>query len=111
MVSFNGIGQWCATFLGEDIPEGSVVKVSEAQTAAACGAGDPFCGVAVAGRDGAVSVQVGGFVTVGYSEGTPAVGFTGLSANGSGGVKSDESGVKRWVVETDETAQTVTVLL
>ena len=41
MVSFNGIGQWCATFLGENIPEGSVVKVSEAQTVAACGAGEP----------------------------------------------------------------------
>ena len=111
MVSFNGIGQWCATFLGENIPEGSVVKVSEAQTVAACSAGEPFCGVAVAGRDGACSVQVGGFVTVHYSETAPTVGFTGLSADGSGGVKSDESGVKRWVVETDETAQTVTVLL
>ncbi len=111
MVSFNGIGQWCATFLGETISEGSVVKVSASQTVAACAAGDPFCGVAVAGRDGAVTVQVGGFVTVSYSDSVPAVGFTGLSADGSGGVKSDESGVKRWVVETDETAQTVTVLL
>lgn len=111
MVSFNGIGQWCATFLGEDITLGSVVKVGSARTVAACAAGDPFCGVAVAGRDGAYSVQVGGFVTVGYSDAAPAVGFTGLSADGSGGVKSDESGVKRWVAECDETAKTVTVLL
>ena len=112
MVSFNGIGQWCATFLGEDITLGSVVKVSGAQTVAACAAGNPFCGVAVAGRDGAVSVQVGGFVTVSWTgEEAPAVGFTGLSADGSGGVQSDESGVKRWVVEVDETAGTVTVLL
>ena len=40
MVSFNGIGQWCATFLGEDITLGSVVKVSGAQTVAACAAGN-----------------------------------------------------------------------
>ena len=45
-VSFHGIGQVCATFLG-DGTEGQVVKMSGKGTVAACSAGESFCGVAL----------------------------------------------------------------
>ena len=110
-VSFNGIGQWCATFLAGEISEGSVVKVSDQGTAAACAAGDAFCGVAVAGGKGACTVQMGGFVTVPYSDTVPTLGYTGLAADGTGGVKTSAEGTKYWVVASDSNAKTVTILL
>ena len=111
-VSFKGIGQWCATFAAGDIAEGSVVKISGPGTVAACGADEPFCGVAVCGGDGACTVQLGGFATVSYSGSTaPNVGLAVLAGDGSGGVKTAASGVSCWVADKDETAKTVTILL
>ena len=110
-VSFHGIGQWCATFLGDGIQEGAVVKVTGQGTAAACAPGDPFCGVAVAGDKEACTVQLGGFARLSYDTAAPAIGYTALSADGKGGVQSDEDGRSYWVVEQDAAAKTVTVLL
>ena len=111
-VSFEGIGQWCATFAGADVAEGSLVKISGPGTVAACGAGDAFCGVAVCGGGDACTVQLGGFATVPYSGTTaPGVGLAVLAGDGAGGVKTATSGVSCWVVDKDETAKTVTILL
>ena len=131
-VSFEGIGQWCATFSGTELPEGSVVKVSGAGEVSACEAGDAFCGAVAAGKKDACTVQLGGFVTVGYSgTAAPAIGYTALEADGEGGVKAVEAaaggsdgtessaagtsaaaaGRSYWVVDRDETAKTVTILL
>ena len=90
-VSFHGIGQVCATFLGTGT-EGQVVKMSDRDTVAPCSDGNSFCGVAVCVKDDACCVQVAGFVTVPYSSTVPSVGYAKLSANGAGGVKTDESG-------------------
>ena len=46
-VSFEGIGQVCATFLGSGLTEGHVVRMAGQAEAGACGDGDPFCGVAL----------------------------------------------------------------
>ena len=110
-VSFHGIGQVCATFLGAGVAEGQVVKMSGRGTVGPCGDGDSFCGVAVCVKDDACCVQVAGFVTVPYSSTVPSVGYAKLSANGAGGVKTDESGREYLVVSADTTAKTVTILL
>lgn len=109
-VSFHGIGQVCATFLG-DGTEGQVVKMSGKGTVAACSAGESFCGVALCAKDDACAVQVAGFVTVPYSGTEPAPGYAALAADGSGGVKSVESGREYLVADADTTAKTVTILL
>ena len=114
-VSFQGVGQVCATFLGGGLTEGQVVKMSGRETVGACGDGDGFCGAAVCCKDDACSVQVGGFVTVKYSGTVPGVGWADLCANGSGGVRSaaeaDTGSVRCLVVDADTTAKTVTFML
>lgn len=105
-VSFEGIGQWCATFLG-DVSEGGVVKVSGAGQAADCEAGDPFCGAAVCAGEGACTVQMGGFVTVPYSGTAPAPGYTALTADGLGGVKT-AGGTPAGESKSQEAAQSET---
>ncbi len=111
-VSFHGIGQVCATFLGAGVAEGQVVKMSGRGTVGPCGDGDSFCGVAVCVKDDACSVQVDGFVTVGYTGTVPTMGYTTLAANGSGGVKTASTGgISCLVADADTTAKTVTIKL
>ena len=54
-------------------------------------------------------------VTAGYTvpaEGAaPALGWSGLSADGEGGVQADADGSTYLVVDVDTTAQTVTFVL
>ena len=110
-VSFDGVGQVCATFLGGGLKDGQVVKMSGSGTVNACEAGDLFCGVAMCCKDDACSVQVGGFVTVGFSDTAPAAGWCELAADGKGGVKTAKGGVRCLVADVDSTANTVTILL
>ena len=111
-ISFTGIGQICATFQGKGLTEGHVVKMKDRGQVAPCGDGDSFCGVALCCKDDACSVQVAGFATVGYSGTVPAVGWTTLCANGTGGVKTASAGGRSClVVDADTSAKTVTILL
>lgn len=112
-ISYEGIGQWAATFACTDVTAGHVVKVSDSGTVSACGDGDGFDGVAVAvAHDGAAcSVAMGGMQTVHYTGTAPTVGQTILTANGNGGVKTAESGRSYLAVDVDTTAQTVTIVL
>ena len=55
-VSFEGVGQVCATFLGGNLAEGQVVKMKSGGTVAACSADDPFCGVALCCKDDACTI-------------------------------------------------------
>ena len=114
-VSFQGVGQVCATFLGGGLREGQVVKMGGRGTVAPCGDGDKFCGVTARCRDDACSVTVGGFVTVQYSGTAPGVGWADLCADGGGGVRSltekDGGGVRCLVVDADTAAETVTIML
>ena len=107
-LSYEGIGQWAATFACDDLAEGELVKVSANGTVAACAAGDDFCGMVL-------SVGRGGEVTAGYTvpaEGAaPALGWSGLSADGEGGVQADADGSTYLVVDVDTTAKTVTFVL
>ena len=68
-VSYEGIGQWAATFACGGVREGQVVKVSGNGTVSACEAGDRFCGTALAvSRDGtACTVALGYILALGLA--------------------------------------------
>lgn len=130
-VSFDGLGQVCATFWGGGLSEGHVVKVTGNGTVGACSEGDAFCGTALCCKEDACTVQVGGFVTVRYSGTEPSLGRTALEADGLGGVRSAAktaaqaetaggasgtaagagSAAHYLVVDVDSAAKTATILL
>lgn len=112
-LSYEGIGQWAATFACGKTAEGEFVKISGGGTVAACGAGDDFCGMVLSVSRGgdACSVALGGMVTAGYTGSAPALGWSGLAADGAGGVKTSETGREYLVVDVDTDAQTVTFAL
>ena len=111
-ISFEGVGQVCATFLGGGLTEGHVVKMTGGGTVGACKADDLFCGAALCCKDDACTVQVGGFVSVPYSGTAPTLGWSNLAADGKGGIKAAASGgMSRLVVDVDATAKTVTIML
>ena len=112
-LSYEGIGQWAATFACTKPEEGELVKISGNGTVAACSAGDAFCGMVLSvGRGGdACSVALGGMVTAGYTGTAPTLGWSVLVADGSGGVKTAETGREYLVVDVDTAAETVTFAL
>ena len=113
-VSFDGIGQVCATFLGSGLSEGQVVRMSGNGTAGACWDGEGFCGAAICCKDDACTVQVRGFVTVRYSGAAPGTGQASLCGNGQGGVRTAagaDEGTQCLVVDVDAAANAVTILL
>lgn len=114
-VSYEGIGQWAATFACSGVSEGQVVKVTGGGTVGACAADDKFCGAVLAvSRDGtACTVALGGMVTVPYSGDTvPAAGWVNLTADGSGGVTVPASGGQSFLaVDVNSAAKTVTFVL
>ena len=110
-VSFDGIGERLVTFISNNVTKGHVVKVSAAGTVSECSAGDAFDGAALFVEGGYAAVRLGGFVTVSYSSTAPAYGRAILVADGSGGVKTAESGDTYIVVDKDTTAKTVTIIL
>ena len=112
-LSYEGIGEWSATFACTGVENGMVVKMKSACTVAPCTDGDAFCGVVTyAARDAeACAVQLAGMTTVGYTGAAPAVGWTGLAADGTGGVKTAEGAKSRLVVDVDQSAKTVTLVL
>ncbi|MDO4314845.1 MAG: hypothetical protein Q4C45_03645 [Oscillospiraceae bacterium] len=113
-VSYEGIGQWAATFACGSVFEGQMVKVSGNGKVGSCSAGERFCGqvLSVCRGGGACSVVLGGIVTVFYSGSTaPTVGWCGLVSDGTGGVLVDPDGHSYLVVEVDKTTGTVTFAL
>ena len=113
-VSYEGIGQWAATFACDGVTEGHVVKISGSGTVAKCAAAGSFDGVVLSvARDGkACSVAMGGMVTVSYSGTAPTAGWNTLAADGKGGVTVVSEGGRSYLaVEADTAAKTVTIVL
>ncbi|SFP19136.1 hypothetical protein SAMN05216343_10449 [Oscillibacter sp. PC13] len=116
-LSYEGIGQWAATFACSGVSEGEMVKLSANGTVAGCGDGDGFCGMVLSlSRGGdACAVALGGMVTAGYTVETdgaaPSLGWATLASDGSGGVKAAASGRSYLVVDVDTSAKTVTFAL
>ena len=75
-LSYEGIGQWAATFACSEVSEGEVVKISANDTVASCSADEAFCGMVLSvSRIGdACTVALGGMVTAGYSGSDPTLG-------------------------------------
>lgn len=111
-VNFNGIGDKTVTFKAENVTEGAVCKVSANGTVTACTSGELFAGVARHIRAGYADVQLGGYAQLAYTGSTaPKLGWCGLSADGSGGVKADADGRQYLVVEMDASKGTLSVFL
>ena len=115
-ISYQGIGEWCATLkCGAGVSEDTVVKVGADGAAARCGAEDAFCGVVRSvARDGkACSVQLGGLAKVKYSgDAVPAVGYGKLAANGAGGVSVNAAkGREYLILHVDSAEKTVVIKL
>ena len=112
-LSYEGIGQWAATFACDDLAEGELVKISGNGTVAACSDGEGFCGMVLSVSRGgdACTVALGGLVTAGYTGSAPTLGWCGLSADASGGVKSNAGGRSCLVVDVDTASETVTFAL
>ena len=107
-ISYEGIGHVGVTFPAGTCVEGQVCKIGTDGKAAACSAGEKFCGVAETVNESCAGVQIHGFVTVAYTGTAPAMGYAAMSANGSGGVKADSNGNTYLVAAVDSAAMTVT---
>ena len=100
-ISLNGYGTGYATLeAAKGLTEGVLAKISANRTAAAAGDGEAFIGPVLSVRD------------VAYTGSAPALGYTALAANASGGVKTVETGGRTVLVTAvDPTAMTAEILL
>ena len=113
-ISFEGIGQMAVTFKnGAETGElqGQVVKISGSGAVSPCAKGERFMGLALHADEESAAVQIRGFIRLAYSGAAPSLGYTKLSADGSGGIQADTAGTEYLVVETDETGKTVSLFL
>lgn len=110
-VSYDGIGYLAVTMPADNCVEGQVCTLSTAGKAAACSSAGMFCGVVTQVENSMASVQLEGFVEVGYSGTAPTTGMITLAANGSGGVAVNTSGRVYLVVSVDTTAKTIVMKL
>ena len=113
MVQLEGIGNTAVTMaVSGTLESGQVCKIAGNGTVGACAAGDGFQGVAGTMSGEACGVILRGSVRVSYSgESAPAVGTTKLSADGSGGVKDDDSGSPYLVLSVDTAGKTLVLFL
>lgn len=108
-ISFEGIGHKSVTFPAGNCTAGYPCKIASDGRVTDCFAGEKVVGVIEQAEAGWAGVQLHGFVTLPYSGTAPTVGFTALSANGSGGVKADATnGRAHLVVEVNQGTKTVT---
>ena len=116
-ISYQGIGEWCATFCCGDPAEGGVVAVTDNGEVDACDAGDIFCGVvrSIAHDGKTCAVQLAGLAAVKYSgDDVPEIGYNELVADGDGGVAvagEDDAGMNYLVISVYTTAKTAVIKL
>ena len=112
-ISYNGIGQWRATFACDGLIENIVVKLTANNTVSSCTTGEAFAGVvaSVSHESDACSVVLSGLVTVSYTGTAPTVGYCNLSASESSGVQVAAGGRSYLVVQVDTVGRTVTFKL
>jgi hypothetical protein len=90
-----------------------LAKISQSDTAAACGEGDVFHGKALSVREGYAVIQLDGFVSAPYTGTAPTAGYCALESDAGGAsVHVDaENGRACLVVSVDSTAKKVTFRL
>lgn len=84
-VSLYGYDKSVATFFGENLSNGDIVKISDSFTVEKANAGDDFCGVVIHAEKGYVSVQTKGYVELPCA-GLTDLGYTNLESDGDKGV-------------------------
>ena len=110
-IRYEGIGNMGVTIPAGDCKEGHVCGVDTSGKACLCAQGAAFIGKVETVHGNQAGVQVFGFAKVPYTGIAPAMGYSKLSANGTGGVMADTAGNAYWVVEVDTTGLTVTIKL
>ena len=112
-ICFEGIGQMVATFAAkEKLVPGVAVSLTGDGTVGLGESGEPLCGVTVsAARGGAVAVQIGGVVKVGYSDSAaPTVGYAALTCDGTGKVTAGSGNGASCLVLTVDTKEKTAVI-
>ena len=111
-ISMQGIGaEFLTAKKGTAATAGYPCHFSANDTVANSASAAAFSGVVAGVRGSLVTVQYKGFVTVPYSGTAPSVGYGILVADGSGGVKSAQSGNSYLIVNVDTTAGKLCLLL
>ena len=114
-VAFEGIDRLVVTFQAENVTAGAAVVMGGEGSVKNAASGQVPVGVALHARDGHAAVQLRGFARVKYSgSSAPALGWTALVADSSGGVRaagSGESGRLCLVVERESEKKTVGLFL
>lgn len=114
-IAFDGFMQECITFNSAlaSTDELKPVKISASSTVALSADTQQIHGKAIkVEKDGAVTVQLKGYVEFTYSGTGPAVGYAKLAADGTGKVKVDATNGREFLVmKVDTTAKVVGFLL
>lgn len=113
MVSFEGLENAVVTFQEKDVTAGMPVEMESSGTVKNAAAGAALVGVALNVRGGCAAVQVKGYARLPYTgTAAPALGWTRLAADGSGGVSTAASGGREHLVaEVDSGSKTVGLFL
>ena len=108
-ISFDKIGEVCATFYG-DAQKDDIVTISSNNTVSKAASGSGVAGVCVDSHNGKCTVAVKGFVTLGYS-GTITFGRQTVVCDGNNAVKVAEAGTSVLVVSVDTASKTIVALI
>lgn len=109
---YQEIGAVVATFgTTSALTVGTPVKMKESGVVEAAASGDDPIGVVVSIDGDEVGVQIGGCIECACEDGTLAVGFGNIQANGTGGIAKGTTGKTRLILAVDTTAKTATVML
>ncbi len=108
-IGFNGFCDNTVTFEADaTVVKGSLVKLIDDNTVAACESGDKVVGVCVNVREGYAAVQIKGYAEIPV-EGAVNVGYQTLSAADTVAFKADDAGREYLVVSAD--TDTIGVIL
>ncbi|MBE6985164.1 MAG: hypothetical protein E7434_06100 [Ruminococcaceae bacterium] len=111
-VSFENIGQVCATFHCDDgVAVGAPCSMSRTGTVGASDDEENFIGVVESIKNNYACVTVRGFVTLPYSGTTPGIGYCTLTGDGAGKIKVCVDGNSYLVAAVDTVNKTATILL
>ena len=109
---YNGFKEKILTFERDGtIAAGSPVELSDNGKVKTAAAGSRFIGFAVASDGDFVTVLVEGYHTAVYTGTAPTVNFSKLVADGTGKVKTDDSGSDVLVLDVNTTDKTVGFIL
>lgn len=106
-VSFEGIGEQVVSFAANGEVKGAFVKLSANGTVAACSAAENFMGFCINAEDGFADVMTHGYITCPYTGTAPVVGYSQLTADTAGKVKTAQTGREYLVLDVDTAAKTV----